>query len=206
MNKSILITENKIIKEDNGALDAASKSLDLGKSVNFIKNITAGVLNITKATITDLVKGAELLLTYGISGIFDQSFNDALESGQNKRNSLNSEWERLKNKLDIDRPVQDFLNITAPSIGIANSYINQQMNKSYFSNNSFLKTLMSPAKSFYSISNSLFKEISGKSKTPNSVLNIKSGFEKYYKWYEKLSDSEIEKINKWTYENQSDSN
>ena len=45
MNKSILITENKIIKED--AIEQVSSSLSFERGLSFIGDILKGVINIT---------------------------------------------------------------------------------------------------------------------------------------------------------------
>ena len=199
MNKSILITENKIIKED--AIEQVSSSLSFEKGLSFIGDILKGVLNVTESTINDIATGIKLL---GTTVMFPDEFEKALKKGQQKRSELDREWKSIKSSLDIDKPIKDFLNVSVPGLGIANDYLDKKMNKSYFDNNSFLKTLVSPAMSFYDINKAIFKSVFNKDSISNEGKKNSANFEEYYKWFTSLNEEDQNKINKWSYENQDD--
>lgn len=201
MNKSILITENKIIKED--AIEQVSSSLSFERGLSFIGDILKGVINITESTINDIAAGIKLL---GVAVTFPNEFENALRKGQEKRSELNRDWLSLKSNLGIDKPIDDFLNIAVPGLAIANKYLDKKMTRSYFKNDSFLKTLISPAKSLLDINKLLLSDIfdKGLDDASSKLKKTSSEYQKYYKWMESLNDEDLNKVNKWTYENQDD--
>ena len=190
MNKSILITENKIIKED--ATEQVSSSLSFEKGLSFISNILKGILNITGSTLNDIAAGIELL---GTTVLFPEAFKKKLESASKKRKILDREFETIKKDLGIDKPLEEFLNIAVPGSGFANEYYNKKITE-YGNDYSLLKSLASPATALLNYNSMILSKMFGKKITLNEKDLDKNAMA-FFEWYSKRPATKQAKINSW---------